>query len=611
MANRTITPQEPADFTPDRQPYTDLKPFRFWCQKVLPLVYDDSLSYYELLCKIVDYLNKTMEDVNNFNTDMDNLYTAYSELQDYVNNYFSTLDVQEEINNKLDTMAEDGTLSNLIQPLISNILPPLVVDSTTEMTNINRTYILKSNQHVYQYNTTSSSWVDTGIVYGETIGNVYTNYIQIAENVDLNDLTTFGAYYCENEISGILNKPFDTDFILLCYTFGNVTTQIAYDRASTTMKIRQKYSTSWGDWLIPYLTAGNSIPNNSDFNGLNDNTMYSFLEQYTYTNAPAFDSGIVFSVVIGSIKTQIAFQFNGNKVALRSYYTSWGDWQEVYPDLTQYISTDTATLPINTDLNNLDNNMIFFMVEGRTYLNAPPFAAGNILTTLVGSIKMQIAFEFNGNAIAMRSYYQNWTAWYLVNKPQYYTMSVLGDSISDYDGYNNYDNTHDAYYPALGVTSFPLMWHSRVSQRLNNNLSYINAYGGTTITKLASGNRSFVDRVKDVPCTDLIIVEGGTNDKLTNAPIGNYVYENWTETDLQTFRGALAYILDYLTTRNYNSKIVFFQSNYIDGDYSESIATICEHYNIQVVMFGWEYTDTVHPTNSQMLIMANNLVNSI
>ena len=29
----------------------DLKIFNFWCYKVLPLVYDDSLSYYEVLKK--------------------------------------------------------------------------------------------------------------------------------------------------------------------------------------------------------------------------------------------------------------------------------------------------------------------------------------------------------------------------------------------------------------------------------------------------------------------------------------------------------------------------------------------------------------------------------
>lgn len=37
---------------------------RFWCQKVLPLVYDESLSYYELLCKILKHLSETQEDVS-------------------------------------------------------------------------------------------------------------------------------------------------------------------------------------------------------------------------------------------------------------------------------------------------------------------------------------------------------------------------------------------------------------------------------------------------------------------------------------------------------------------------------------------------------------------
>ena len=35
--------------------------FRFWCYKVLPLVYDDSLSYYEILCKMVTYINNLIE----------------------------------------------------------------------------------------------------------------------------------------------------------------------------------------------------------------------------------------------------------------------------------------------------------------------------------------------------------------------------------------------------------------------------------------------------------------------------------------------------------------------------------------------------------------------
>ena len=41
-----------------------LKTFRFWSQHVLPLVYDDSLSYYEVLCKCVDYTNELIKNDN-------------------------------------------------------------------------------------------------------------------------------------------------------------------------------------------------------------------------------------------------------------------------------------------------------------------------------------------------------------------------------------------------------------------------------------------------------------------------------------------------------------------------------------------------------------------
>lgn len=38
-----------------------LKPLRYWCHKVLPLVYDDSLSYYEVLCKVSEKINEIVE----------------------------------------------------------------------------------------------------------------------------------------------------------------------------------------------------------------------------------------------------------------------------------------------------------------------------------------------------------------------------------------------------------------------------------------------------------------------------------------------------------------------------------------------------------------------
>ena len=47
--------------------YKPINNFKFWCNKVLPLVYDDSLSYYEVLCKVVDYLNTCIDNVNYLN----------------------------------------------------------------------------------------------------------------------------------------------------------------------------------------------------------------------------------------------------------------------------------------------------------------------------------------------------------------------------------------------------------------------------------------------------------------------------------------------------------------------------------------------------------------
>lgn len=42
--------------------FNPVTPLKFWCQKVLPLVYDDSLSYYEVLCKVSEKINELVEN---------------------------------------------------------------------------------------------------------------------------------------------------------------------------------------------------------------------------------------------------------------------------------------------------------------------------------------------------------------------------------------------------------------------------------------------------------------------------------------------------------------------------------------------------------------------
>lgn len=65
----------------------DLKSFKMWCQKVLPLVYDDSLSYYEVLCKVVTYLNNVIEGTNGVIDDVEELRNDLATVQDWINNF--------------------------------------------------------------------------------------------------------------------------------------------------------------------------------------------------------------------------------------------------------------------------------------------------------------------------------------------------------------------------------------------------------------------------------------------------------------------------------------------------------------------------------------------
>ena len=60
-------------------PLKNVKLFHWWCNKVLPLVYDDSLSYYETLCKIMNTIKDLIEVEelqNNAITDLDERMTT-------------------------------------------------------------------------------------------------------------------------------------------------------------------------------------------------------------------------------------------------------------------------------------------------------------------------------------------------------------------------------------------------------------------------------------------------------------------------------------------------------------------------------------------------------
>lgn len=98
----------------------NVPPFLRWCSANIPGVFDNSMTYYETLCALTHYLQHDVVESINANADVtEDFINKVNELKEFVENYFDNLDVQEEVNRKLDEMVESGELGEMVQIAIS------------------------------------------------------------------------------------------------------------------------------------------------------------------------------------------------------------------------------------------------------------------------------------------------------------------------------------------------------------------------------------------------------------------------------------------------------------------------------------------------------------
>ena len=85
--------------------YKRLHPFKWYILENFPFLEDsiDVLTNYQLFCKLGEMYNKEIDAINTLGIQVEG-----------ITDWFDNLDVQEEVNKKLDEMAEDGTLAEII-----------------------------------------------------------------------------------------------------------------------------------------------------------------------------------------------------------------------------------------------------------------------------------------------------------------------------------------------------------------------------------------------------------------------------------------------------------------------------------------------------------------
>ena len=577
-----------ANFTPNLGEYKSLQPFRFWCQKVLPLVYDDSLSYYELLCKVVDYLNKTMEDVETLHGDVTNLHKAYVELQGYVNNYFNNLDVQNEINNKLDTMAKDGTLATIFVPYLNAINSPIIVDSTAKMTDKNKIYLLSTNSHLYTYNNSLSAFTDTGIIYGQSNSQfIYDNDRNIPSH-DFNDYVNCGGYFIsisptENDA---VNAPFNLtygDFVINNLSFpAGQKWVLQLVTMNNTAKYNHSVAYRWFNTETKEVTLNwKTMESNFSYSNIQNIASHDFndftecggywvtisKETSDAVNAPfglKYGNFVVNNLsfpLAGSLWVMQIVSIDSSPIYNKSVAYRWFDcvnktsptgWRILKSNFNYSNIANIASHDFN-DFTECGGYWVTISKETSDAVNAPfglkygNFVVNNLSFPLAGSLWVMQIVSIDNAPIYNKSVAYRWfdcvnktspTGWTLVNTcyNKSNSMYLMGDSITA--GHPYEDNE-------------AIRWFNPLKDIFNIDAGY--RTGSGLLYKSGDTNGITMADAHNFSTNNFVCIFMGTNDYGNNIPLGEI---NDMYPANETVCGALNYILNKIRSDNTGCNII-------------------------------------------------------
>lgn len=200
-------------------------------------------------------------------------------------------------------------------------------------------------------------------------------------------------------------------------------------------------------------------------------------------------------------------------------------------------------------------------------------------------------------------------------------VSILGDSYSTFEGYMT-PQTNELWYYAKNdtvktdVSQVEDTWWWKVIKEGGYRLAVNNSYSGATIGYTGyNGNdysdRSFITRMTNLGCPDLLLIFGATNDNWCGEKLGEYKYADWTKADFYTFRPALAYMLCELQRHYPNVQMLFIINTDLKPEFVDACKTICNYYHVDYVELHNIKKNYGHPTKKGMESIARQVLDKL
>ena len=158
-------------------------------------------------------------------------------------------------------------------------------------------------------------------------------------------------------------------------------------------------------------------------------------------------------------------------------------------------------------------------------------------------------------------------------------------------------------------------WHQFIKEN-DYRLCVNNSFSGATICNTGYrqadySDRSFITRMDELGCPDVIFIFGATNDCWAGAPLGEYKYGGWTKEDLYRFRPAMAYMLNHMIDRYPNVEIYFLLNSGLKEEFNESVRATCKHYGIDCIELHDIDKQSGHPSVKGMEQICDQIENFI